>query len=320
MRVLAFRCGDGGRGGRCRAAVVIDHRQARAALAQARPAREQRLRVPVARRFENLRHRPLLAHLALTHHDHVVGDLADHAEVVADEQHAHAVARFQARQQLEDLALHRHVERRGRLVGDQQLRLAGERHRDHHALLLAARQLVRIRGKAPLRLRQADLGEQAFGALPGGAARQPQMPDQRLGDLVADREHRVQRCHRLLEHARDVAAAQALQLGQACGEQVAALEADAARALGVVGQQVEDRHRGDALARARLADQRDGRVLGHVESNTAHRIDTLDRAARLDDAKGDAQVSNAQQHRVTPPHAASDRAHRAARRSSAKTR
>ena len=47
-------------------------------------------------------------------------------------------------QQVEDLRLDRDVERRRRLVGDQQLRLAGERHRDHRALAHAARELVRI--------------------------------------------------------------------------------------------------------------------------------------------------------------------------------
>ena len=46
--------------------------------------------------------------------------------------------------QLEDLRLHGDVERGGRLVGDQQVGLIGERHRDHHALALAAGELVRI--------------------------------------------------------------------------------------------------------------------------------------------------------------------------------
>ena len=47
-------------------------------------------------------------------------------------------------QQRHDLRLHGDVERGGRLVGDQQARIAGERHGDHHALAHAARQLVRI--------------------------------------------------------------------------------------------------------------------------------------------------------------------------------
>jgi hypothetical protein len=51
-----------------------------------------------------------------------------------------------------DLRLDRHVERGRRLVGDQQAGLAGQRHRDHHALAHAARELVRV-------VLQAALGE-----------------------------------------------------------------------------------------------------------------------------------------------------------------
>src|SRR2546428_460598 len=68
--------------------------------------------------------------------------------------------------QLEDLALDRPVQRGGRLVGNQELGLARQRHRDHHALLLPAGELMRIGLQPPLRLGNADLGEQAFGARP----------------------------------------------------------------------------------------------------------------------------------------------------------
>ena len=61
---------------------------------------------------------------------------------------------------LQDLRLHGDVERRGRLVGDQQIRLVGERHRDHHALALAAGQLVRIARQPPVRIGNADLRQQ----------------------------------------------------------------------------------------------------------------------------------------------------------------
>ena len=43
-----------------------------------------------------------------------------------------------ARQQIENLRLDGHVERGGRLVGDQQLRLAGQRDRDRNPLPHAA--------------------------------------------------------------------------------------------------------------------------------------------------------------------------------------
>jgi hypothetical protein len=41
-------------------------------------------------------------------------------------------------QQIEDLRLDRHVERRRRLVREDELRVARQRHRDHHALTHAA--------------------------------------------------------------------------------------------------------------------------------------------------------------------------------------
>ena len=56
------------------------------------------------------------------------------------------------------LRLHRDVERGGRLVGDDQLGVARDRHRDHHALPQPAGELVRI-GPHPARgLRDADGG------------------------------------------------------------------------------------------------------------------------------------------------------------------
>ena len=76
--------------------------------------------------------------------------------------------------EVEDLRLRRHVERRRGLVGDQQVGVVHQRHRDHHALAHAARELVRValaaapraagcrpprasRGRAPARLARRDV-------------------------------------------------------------------------------------------------------------------------------------------------------------------
>ena len=64
------------------------------------------------------------------------------------------------RMQIQDLRLGGDVEGGGRLVGDQDARLAGERHRDHHPLAQAARELERVAVDAPLRLRDADHAQQ----------------------------------------------------------------------------------------------------------------------------------------------------------------
>ena len=68
--------------------------------------------------------------------------------------------RLQVAQQLQDLRLDGDVERGGGLVGDQQIGLVGERHGDHHALALAARELVRIGVEPLLGLRQPDQAQQ----------------------------------------------------------------------------------------------------------------------------------------------------------------
>ena len=96
--------------------------------------------------------------------------------------------------QLEDLRLDRHVERGRRLVGDQQLGVVDQRHRDHHALAHAARELVRVGVDAPARLGDADEPEH----LDRAVARLRPCDTSLVGadgldELVADPVERVQR-------------------------------------------------------------------------------------------------------------------------------
>ena len=60
----------------------------------------------------------------------------------------------------QDLRLDRHVEGGRRLVRDQQRRRARERHRDHHALAHAARELVRVRARRARPAGDPDPAEQ----------------------------------------------------------------------------------------------------------------------------------------------------------------
>ena len=77
-----------------------------------------------------------------------------------DEHHRHADFLLELADELEDLGLNGDVERRGRLVGDQQLRLAGERHGDHHALAHAARECMGKLAQTPARIGNAHQVEQ----------------------------------------------------------------------------------------------------------------------------------------------------------------
>jgi len=58
--------------------------------------------------------------------------------------------------QPQDLGLHRHVQRCGGFIRDEQFGLECQRHRDHHPLTHAARELVRITAYPPLGVRDAD--------------------------------------------------------------------------------------------------------------------------------------------------------------------
>ena len=83
----------------------------------------------------------------------------DDAQIVADEEIGEAVPLLQIAQQIDDLRLHRHVERRGRLVEHDEFRLEHHRAGDRDALALAAGEFVRVAiHGAPDR---ADVGERA---------------------------------------------------------------------------------------------------------------------------------------------------------------
>ena len=108
-----------------------DRRQQRAAIGMARRG-EQRLRVRG------------LDDDAEIHHRDPVGDVLHHGEIVRDEDVGEAEPVLQVAQQIEDLRADRDVERRDRLVADDQFRLDRQRPGNGDALALAAGEFVRI--------------------------------------------------------------------------------------------------------------------------------------------------------------------------------
>ena len=100
--------------------------------------------------------RTLLDRLAAIHHQHVVRDVADHRQVVADEQIGQAELVLQVHHQVQHLRLDRNVERRDRFVGHHDPRPQHQRARDGDALALTAGEHVRI--AAVLIRPQPDLG------------------------------------------------------------------------------------------------------------------------------------------------------------------
>ena len=105
---------------------------------------EQFARVGMAGQTENCGDGADLDQPPGKHDADLVGHGANDAEVVRNEQVAESELRLLGAEQLEHLSLHRYVERADRLVADDQARLERQCARDHHALALAAGQLMRI--------------------------------------------------------------------------------------------------------------------------------------------------------------------------------
>ncbi len=109
---------------------------------------------------------------AEVHDEHVVRDMPDDAEVVRNEEIGEAEFVLQVGNEVQHLRLHRDVERRNRLVGDDQRGIQHQRPRDRDALALPARKHVRI---AHVVLGpQANLGEHCPAR--GGCARPARDP------------------------------------------------------------------------------------------------------------------------------------------------
>ena len=242
-------------------------------------------RVRVRRRLEQVAGRRGLDDEPGVHDVDPVGHPGDHAQVVGDEDERRAGLGREAGDELQDLGLDRHVEGGRGLVRDHQLRLEGQRHRDHHALAHAARELVREALEPGLRLRDADHAQQLRRPRPGLGLGHLPVGDDRLGHLLLDREHRVEARHRVLEDHRDVAAADLAHVRLVHRHEVDAVEQHRA-ALDVPGglrQQADDREVGDALAAARLAHEAEALAAGELERDAVDGVDRPVVGPELDD-------------------------------------
>ncbi len=241
------------------------------------------------RRRKHRLDRALLHDLALLHHADPVRHLADDAEIMGNEQDRHAEPGLQILEELENLSLHGDVERGCRLVRNEQVRLIGERHGDHHALPLAARELVRKALQAAFRVRNADLGEKLDRPGARFGADDAAMQQEDFADLLFDGVQRIKRRHRFLEHDRDVVAAHPPHVVFPKPHQIPPFEQDRPGRVprrGIRGEP-HDRERGDGFSRAGFADQRHRLALADVER------DTVDgRQLALATTEGDGEVVN----------------------------
>ena len=234
---------------------------------------EQALRIGVAHPVEHILDRTGLDRFARIHHRDAVAGLEDQPEIVRHEDHRRAEFLAEPLDQLDDAGLDGNVERRRRLVEQEQRRLRQQRHGDHDALLLAAGELVRIGAHHALGIRQADGAHGLQRALVGLLLRHLVVQDRHFHQLLADLHGRVQAGHRLLVDHGDLIAADGAELLRRQFAHVLAFELDAAADdLPDIGEVAHDAERHGRLAAAGFADD-------------AHRLARQHRAGKVHDGR-----------------------------------
>ena len=226
---------------------------------------DQRPRVRMLRRSEDVGGRAELDDPSEVHHGDPVGEVLDHGQVVRDEDDRQPELALQRCDQVQDLRLHQNVERRHRLVSHDQIGLRRQRRRDRSALSLTAGELVRTRG--PVTGREADRLEELRHARFPLDRRAEAECIERLTDRAGNAPARVERAVRILVD-RLRAPAERVQALSVEPRQVGAVEDDpAARRC----DQVEEQAAEGALAGARLADDAEDLAGAHVEGDLVDR-------------------------------------------------
>ena len=105
------------------------------ALSEARDTGNESLGVGVRRMVHHMFRGAAFDYAAVAHDLNMVGEVGDDAEVVRNQKDTHAAVLAEASEQVHNLFLNRDVESRGRLIGDEDARVASQGHGNHGTLL-----------------------------------------------------------------------------------------------------------------------------------------------------------------------------------------
>lgn len=131
--------------------------QQRMSAAVGRLAVDQACGIRMLRLGQQLVFAAVLAQAPGVHHGDGIAGLRHHAQVMGDHDDRQATLVAQVEQQPQDLRLHRHIQGRGRFVGDQHLRVAAQGYGDHGALAHATGKLMGVVVDPGLRIGNPDL-------------------------------------------------------------------------------------------------------------------------------------------------------------------
>ena len=236
------------------------------------------LRIP-----ENINRCAILDHPPEIHHRHIIRHLRYHAQIMRNDDNRRAEVLLQLLHQVDNLRLNRDIQRRSRLVRDQDRRIARQRQRNHHALTHPAAQLMWILLDPLLRIGDAHAVQHINRHLQRLFFAEALVQFHHFRNLPANRMQRIQRGHRLLKDHRDLAAADAAHL-HALGVELDDIDRFGAALLPAKNDlalddfarrgldQLHDRMRRDALATAAFAHDAQRLPVRQAEADTLDRL------------------------------------------------
>jgi hypothetical protein len=192
------------------------------------------------------------------HDAEVIADAGYDPQVVGDEDIGGLKVMFQFFQQIQDRGLHRHIQRRGGFIHDQEGGIVQHSHGNDHALLLPARDLMGEASHYILGVRHVHPSQHLHGTIPGLVPVSVPVESQDLYQLVPYPHGRVEGLHGVLEHHRNPVASQLLELVLRPANQILPLKMDlTSDDLPVGTEKIDDPVSDGALAASGLAHQAD---------------------------------------------------------------
>src|SRR5215510_117086 len=204
-------------------------RQACAGLAELWDGLQERRRVGMTRLAEHLLTRPILYEQAAIEHRELVAHVADETDVMRDKHDRHPGSLLEFHQQVEILALRRHIQSGRGFVGDEQGRGAANRRSAGDPLAHAATEFVRVAVNPQLRRDDFDHSEQLHNAPQGGTPGHVLMHYQRFAHLRANGEHRIEGRQGILQHHANLLPPHTLDSGLRGGYEVCSLQPNLSR-------------------------------------------------------------------------------------------
>ena len=223
-------------------------------------------------------------HVAAVHDVDALGVAGHKTQVMGDHDDRGVGLLGDGADHFQQLGLGGHVQGRGGLVGNEDVRVGGHGHGDHDALAHAAGELLGIVVVAGFRVGDVDHLHGLDGALAGLLGGEIRVEQYVLLDLVAHGQHGIQAGHGLLEDHGDATAAN-LTHGLAVraeGQQVALHALQVHLAAGHpagAGDQLQAAEHGHGLAGAGFAHDAHDLAAIHMQGDTLDGVEFLSVAA-----------------------------------------